>query len=522
MTDELMTAFDDSLNALAAGESVGAILARYPHLDGDLRPMLGAAETARHYGAAAPVPAAAQNRSRAQFLAGAAARRSQMQPRGFWGLAAVKTWALANRAVAVTLAFALGFILGTYGVLTASAESLPGEPLYGFKRTVEQTQLLLSLDPNAREQLQTDFNERRVDEVVRLLAGARQAEVVFGGLLDSVDGAAWSVAGIRVTVPAEVVVVGTPFPGLYVEVAGTSQADGTVRADRVEVTGLAFIGTVRSISGTAWQVDETRLLVNAETAITGAPRVGDLVSVTARRLPAGDWLALHILLNPSGPALTPVPQPTVTRTPGPQDTATAIVPATRVPATPTVAAPVEVRFTGVLEATGPAAWQIGGQVVRLTSATEIRDNPQIGQLVEVRALRAADGTLTALRIEPEDSGPSVPTTPVPVPAATEDDDDDSGGSDDGGGGGPGPSASNTPEANDDGGDDNDQSGDDEQRWEGTLDAVNGSTWVIAGQAVTVNGSTEIRDDPRVGDNVEVRAVAQGDGTLVAVRIEKAD
>ena len=145
-------------------------------------------------------------------------------------------------------------------------------------------------------------------------------------------------------------------------------------------------------------------------------------------------------------------------------------------AAPTVAAPVEVRFTGVLEATGPSAWQLSGQVVRLTSATEIRDNPQVGQTVEVRALRAADGTLTALRIEPEDDGPS---------------------------------AANTPEPGDDGGNSGGQSGGDEQRWEGPLDAINGSTWIIAGQAVTVNGSTEIRDNPQVGDNVEVRRRAGG-------------
>lgn len=521
MTDELMTAFDDSLNALAAGESVGAILARYPHLGSELRPMLEAAETARLYAAAAPVPVTAQQRSRARFLTRAAVLREQRRStaRGFLGLAALKTWALANRAVAVTLAFVLGFTLGTYGVLTASAESLPGEPLYGFKRTIEQTQLLLSPNPDAREQLEADFSQRRVEEVVRLLAGAREVEVVFGGLLNHIEGPAWLVAGIRVSVPDEAAVVGRPFAGLYVEVTGISQPDGTVRATRVEVTGLAFIGTVRSLTPTAWLVDSTQLIVNVETEITGAPRIGDQVSVTARRLAAGGWLALHISANLGEPVLTPTPLPTPTRTrpaPSPTPPATATRPVPSPTALPTQAA-VEVRFAGVVQTIGAQSWQIGGQMVGITASTEIRDNPQVGQWVEVRALRAADGGLTALRIEGDDSGPSASETAAPNPVPTEVDDDGSGDS-----GGPGPSASNTPEPADDGSGDDGSGESQEQRWEGTLEAINGSTWVVAGQAVTVSGSTEISDNPQVGDRVEVRATRQGDGSLLAMRIEKKD
>ena len=439
MTDDLMTAFDDSLNALAAGESIGAIVARYPHLGTELRPMLEAAQAARQWGAAASVPAAAQSRSRAQFLTHAAALRAPRQPsRTLWGQAALKARALlapANRALAVTVAFVLGFVMGTYGVLTASAQSLPGEPLYGLKRTVEQTQLLLSMDPRARGRLENDFSERRVDEVERLLAAARRAQVAFGGVLESLDGERWSVAGITVTVPGSAEISGTPFPGLYVAVDGLSQPDGTVVATRVQVTGRAFLGTVRALSAAAWQVDDTRLVVNEATIITGTPQPGDWVSVTARPLPDGSWLALQIVLQPGG---VPAPLPT----------------------TPPVTDPT----------------------------------PQ-----------------------PDDSGSSGPS-PTNTPRADEDSS------------GPGPAPSNTPEPDDAGGavddldDDNEGTGGaaQEQRWEGTLEAINGSTWVIAGQSVTVSGATEIRDTPQIGDPVEVRALPQPDGTLLAVRIEKND
>jgi hypothetical protein len=498
MTDELLSAFDEGLNRLAAGEPVSAILARHPRLAGDLRPMLEAAQAAHRLGADAWVPAAAQNRSRAQFLTHAAALRGRPPARGFLGLAAVKAWALANRAAAVTLAFVLGFVLGTYGVVSASAESLPGEPLYTVKRVYERTQLWLSLDTHAREALESDFNDRRVQEVERLLAGARRAEVQFGGLLDSRDGERWMVAGIRVIVPGSAEVIGTSFPGLYVAVEGFSQSDGTVIATRVEVTGLTLVGTVLSQSATSWQVNGTVLEVNAATLFVGEPRLGDRVSVIARGQPGGSWLALRIAREPDQPVATPA----ATATPPPAATSTP-PPATAAPQ------PVEVEFSGVVEAIGGSSWQIAGVTVLVNGGTEIRDNPQVGQRVKVRAWQDASGSLTALRIEPDHSGEPQATAPVAPPATATNDDDD-------GGGGPGPSPSNTPRPGDD---DDDDEHDEEQEWEGTLESVNGSTWVIAGRAVTVTGETEIEHNPQVGDRVRVKAKLRNQ-VWVAEKIEK--
>ena len=67
--------------------------------------------------------------------------------------------------------------------------------------------------------------------------------------------------GIQLIVPGSAEVAGTPFPGLYVTVDGVSQSDGTVVATRVEVTGIAFSGRVRTLAAGAWQVDETLLVV---------------------------------------------------------------------------------------------------------------------------------------------------------------------------------------------------------------------------------------------------------------------
>ncbi len=548
MSDDLITALDHGLNGLALGEDAAAICARYPHLSVDLRPLLDVARLAQQHGTR-QVPAGAQHTSRARFLAQAAELRQQDDrsrpvPAGVLGvLREVRRLPgrlAAHRAVALVLALALVFVLGGYGALAASAQSLPGEPLYGLKRTVEQTQLLLSPDDRARAELEQRFDERRVDEAQRVAASTRTVPLEFGGQLESQAGERWSVAGITVIVRPDTPVAGTPVPGLFVQVQGTSQPDGSVLAARVDVTGVVFRGRVRS-SGAAWQIDDNVVQISDATGIVGAPRLGDQVEVNARRLPGGLLLALKISLVERGLAATP----TATSTPGKP------------------AEPVEVRLVGVVEVIGAQSWQIGGQVVYVTAATEIEGQPQIGQTVEVRALQAADGTLTARRIGARENHEAASSTPGSGgqgtgPSATNTPKPDSDDHDDktptpsltpgSGGQGTGPSASNTPSPDSDDHDDKTptpsltpdgggsgpsatntprpsdtpQSSDapSEVRFDGTLQAITDDVWVIDGQNVRVTDHTELGDRPQVGDRVEVRALRQDDGSLVATRIDK--
>jgi hypothetical protein len=59
----------------------------------------------------------------------------------------------------------------------------------------------------------------------------------------------------------------------------------------------------------------------------------------------------------------------------------------------------------------------------------------------------------------------------------------------------------------------------EERLEGIVQAI-GGVWVVGGQAAIVTENTEIKDNPQLGDRVEVRALRYWDGTLVATRIRK--
>jgi hypothetical protein len=470
MTDELMLALDDCLNALGAGATLDEALARHPALADDLRPMLEAARAAGASAPAAEVPRARQTASRAQFLARAAELRQQRAP--------LRLWLAAPRALAAALTVFFALVLGAYGVAAASAQSLPGDPLYGVKRTVERAQLVLTFDARARAQLEGQFAEQRVEEARALTALGREAEIEFRGAIELIESDRWIVAGITVRITEQTRASGSPALGAIVEVTGLSQADGTVLAARIDVS------------------DE----------------------------------------SPAGPEAAPSAAPTATPAPAETPAPTQIAPGADTPAPsaspgPTEDEGVEVEFTGVVESINAETWRIGGQTVRVTAATELRGGPQIGLTVEVKAVRFADGSLVARRIEvkaspggpsatntPEPSetlaaptatrtpgsgggsGPSPSNTPKPSPTPQPASTPDSGG-------GSGPSPSNTPEA-------------EEVEFEGVLQSINGNVWTVGGQAVIVTGETEIRDNPQVGDQVRVKAERQPDGSLIAQRIEK--
>ena len=468
MTDELIMALDECLTAIASGTTVEAAVARYPALADELRPMLEAAQAAGAWSAPVAVPHAVQMSSRAGFLARAAELRagaSAASRRGFL------QQLLTTRAWATGLAVVLALVIGTYGVVSASAPSLPGDTLYGVKRTVEQVEMSLAPDPQTRAQLEEQFAMRRVDETRALTAQKREAQVEFRGLVESITGEQWSVAGMTVIVANGTRVNGSPAPGVWVEVSGATQLDGTVRALAVTVITEG----------------ETPTPTEPTASATGLP--------TATRTPA-----------PTEPA-----SPAPTESTSEAATATPVAPASSTTPEPTAGVGVEFEFTGIVESIGVNVWRISGQTVTVTASTELRGSPQVGQTVEVKAIRDASGALVARRIEVKTSGTSGPSASN-TPSG-------------GGGGGSGPSPSNTPEPT--------RTPEpthtseptatqhaEEIEFEGTLQSISGDVWTVGGQAVTVTGSTEIKDNPQVGDTVRVRALQQPDGSLIAERIEK--
>ncbi|MDT8898674.1 DUF5666 domain-containing protein [Thermanaerothrix sp. 4228-RoL] len=131
----------------------------------------------------------------------------------------------------------------------------------------------------------------------------------------------------------------------------------------------------------------------------------------------------------------------------------------------------EVEWFGVLNQMTEGAWIIGDQTVQVTPETELKGNPRLGDLVKVHAVQT-DGGYVAHEIEKIRSFPTAGA----------------------------PQARNF-------------------KFYGTVESINGSTWVVSGVTVTVDTNTKLQGNPSVGSQVEVKALVQADGTYLATQIK---
>jgi hypothetical protein len=215
MDAQLEVKLIECLDALAQGEAVERILARYPEDAAQLRPLLS---TAAGLPALRLEPSeAAKTKSRQRFMAQAdllrrtAPRKSMtFLPRFLTGFAAVAVVAI---------------VLGT-GAVAASGSALPGDPLYGLKLTVEGVRLQSAGSPAQRADLQQEFAQRRIDEAHQLITAGREGEVEFTGRIEVIQPDAWVVSGLVVQVDANTAISGTPQIDRLAEVRGVTGPDG--------------------------------------------------------------------------------------------------------------------------------------------------------------------------------------------------------------------------------------------------------------------------------------------------------
>ncbi len=235
-----------------------------------------------------------------------------------------------------------------------------------------------------------------------------------------------------------------------------------------------FSGYIEYKSNTYWIISGTTVQIDAHTEIKedhGPAEVGAFVEVKARKQSDGSLYAKKIEVKEHhgtpGPTETPEPTetPDPTGTPHPTETPDP---------TQTPAAGEHVEFRGVIESQNGNIWMISGTAVTVDSNTRIEEEhgqAVVGATVDVEALRQADGSLWAKKIE-----------------VKEQDDDHHGR---------------------------------EVEFQGRIQAKNGSRWTIAGRDVMVDGNTEMDEREGradVGAYVEVKARENNDGSLNARRI----
>ncbi len=352
MDVELEVKLIECLDALAQGEPLEIILARYPQQAAQLRPLL---QTAAGLPALRLEPSeAAKMQSRQKFLAQADLLR-RTTPRKSLGFLP----RLATGLVAATL---VAGVLGT-GAVAASGSALPGDPLYSLKRTVENVRLNTASNPAQRQELQHEFEQRRIDETNGLLDAGRESEVDFTGAIEVIQPNAWIVSSLVVQIEANTQIVGTPQINRVAEVHGVTGPQG-LRASSI---------TIES---------------SGEPEKTSTPEATETPQATETPEPTETAMPM-----------TATPQPTTTRQPTvtPRPTVTAQPPT----ATPQ---PVEVDFTGTVDSLDQGTWTIDGTIVIVNANTQIQGTINPGQRVKVAALRFADGRLVATSIELSNDG----------------------------------------------------------------------------------------------------------------------
>jgi hypothetical protein len=219
---DLINAFDDCIERLNDGETLDACLRVYPQYANELRPMLMAGQIVQRARISPIEVQAAQARGRERLIF--AMHQAPVQRRGN----TIPFARLLTQAAAVVLI--LGLFLGGTGL--AAESSLPGDPLYGYKRFTEGVRLAL---PGDQEALAEQFAQRRIDEIRQLLAIDRAESVDFSGVVESITAAQWQVAGLSLNVPASTPDSANIRVNDFVAVRAFTTTDGTLTAEQISL-----------------------------------------------------------------------------------------------------------------------------------------------------------------------------------------------------------------------------------------------------------------------------------------------
>jgi hypothetical protein len=302
---------EECLQRMQIGEPLERILADYPERAEELRPLLESARMAQANALYLP-PVSGNQRSRVQFLE-AAARQARRQPKVAFSL---------PRFAPLLLSAVMLVLVAVFGLALASGRSLPGQPLYGMKRSVEQAQLALSGDALGRIALEDTFDQRRAEEVRRLILAGKEQPVEFSGFLsrriqDGYD--QWSAGGIDFSLSGSLQATAGSMAGGYVDIRGFVRGQQGLEVTDMRLRLYPIGGILQSQTEQEWIIEGVRVRLPSLAELEGTPEVGKPISVTAIRVGENEFLALSAragrLNPPQTPTFTPyLITPTLTHT----------------------------------------------------------------------------------------------------------------------------------------------------------------------------------------------------------------
>lgn len=304
---------EQAIRQLRAGESLEGILAEAGSDAGWLEPLLIAAAELRQLRQTVPVSGA--DASLARFLREAERFASDLplepSSRPWWerladsirlphgGYPRLATAIVSASLALVALVVGGALFLGTSS--TASAQSvLPGRPLYLIKRLGEDLYLWLPQKDERRDARSAEYEERRRDEVDRLLDQRLNAHVSFQGVVEALDANQVMVSGIVAQTTAKTQVEGSLTVGAQVSVTAHTTKDGILFVERVVVEEPAPPAPTPSPTA-KFQPTPTPTTVSSQ---SDTPSPTPTPTVTAARIQEP----------------TPTPGPTATSSPAPAET----------------------------------------------------------------------------------------------------------------------------------------------------------------------------------------------------------
>lgn len=347
--NNLYDILETSLQDVENGTDLETILARHPDFAEELRPILQATLNAKRM--AVPAPSSdVVRRNRAKLLQHAAHLRKVQPAAGTRGFPVFQRLALA-------LGLMLLFFMSGTSLVRAASSALPGDSLYTVKRSWEDVALFFTFNAEARETLELEHENERLEEINELFASGRPAEVEFAGIVTRQNEAGWRVANVLVTFSDQTDLPDQPVQiGAAVRVHGITRGDGIVLAEQIELLPAG----------------------------APLPEVEDIES----EIEVEDAQATSQPGNENSGSGTEAPEIEVTTLPPPVSTLK-----------------IE-SFEGMLNSISQDVWMIGGIPVNVATA-EIKGIPVIGARAKAEGYYRPDGLFVAIKVEIIDNGFSI-------------------------------------------------------------------------------------------------------------------
>jgi len=242
MTDRFESILDESISAWQAGVPLEEILAEVPDYADELRPLLYAATVLTDPN---PVPAPAEKKAalRAEYIK-QVTELPAITPAPFRGKVRAIIKVIKRRTtreavlkdiITVTITIILTLFVVALTLNYLAANTIPSDFLYGVKRISEDIQLSLTFDPERKAELEEEFNQRRLEEIEKLIEQNRAAVIQFKGILETKGENLWIVEDHTIFLPNDISIEDEIVEGDVVEVIGLLRSNNVLVADTIRL-----------------------------------------------------------------------------------------------------------------------------------------------------------------------------------------------------------------------------------------------------------------------------------------------